>query len=296
MSMNPTPFTPKTRNKFIPLVVMMFVALVLGLTAAVGVWQYISSTQKKVKELTVTRAVVIATMAIPAGTKLSDVDLTIKQFPAQAIPKDYPNSIDQIKGRIVKSGIQAEEIITEARLVGQGAAGGMPVIIPPGQRAITIKVNDVIGVGGFVNPGDRVDILSVSKTESGQPLSKTILQNVQVLAVGDKLLDPNVLPEPQAKVVGQITLALNPQDSERLALAADSGKLQLVLRPHSESTYVATAGATLEDVYGYFAPSAAEQATSTLASTTPSQPTATAAVARNSIEFILGNRRIFKYY
>ena len=163
MAMNPTSFTPKSKNKISSLIVMIVIAVVLGLIAAIGIWQYLSKTQEKVKELTVTRAVVVASKKIPAGTKLVDADLAIKQLPAQAVPKDYPSSIESIKGRIVKTTLEVDEVITEGRLVGQGAAGGLPVIIPAGQRAITVRVNEVVGVGGFINPGDRIDILSTMK-------------------------------------------------------------------------------------------------------------------------------------
>ena len=291
MAINPNPLAPKTKNKLTPLVVMISLATFLGLTAAFGIWQYLNKAQQQVKRLTVTRAVVVANKQIPAGTKLTDADLAIKQFPAQAIPKDYPSSIESLKNRIVKVTLQPDEIITESRLVGQGAAGGLPLVIPPGQRAITIKVNEVVGVGGFINPGDRVDVISILKKNENLTFSKTILQNVLVLAVGDKILDLNVFSDAQAKIVGQVTLALNPTDLEKLALASEVGQLHLSLRPHGEEIRSFTAGAQLQDVYGDLA------YTPPANSNDLSQPMpASNTTLKNSIEVILGNQRSYVYY
>lgn len=289
MAINPTPLSPKTKNKLMPLIVMMSIAGLLGLTAAFGIWQYLNKAQQQVKQLTVTRAVVVAGKQIPAGTKLTEGDLAIKQFPAQAIPKDYPSSIESIKGRIVKATIQPEEIITETRLVGQGAAGGLPVVIPQGQRAITIKVNEVVGVGGFINPGDRVDIVSIINKSDEQTFSKTILQNVLILAVGDKILDLNTISDPQSKIVGQVTVALNPTESEKLALAANTGQLQLILRPIGEKNITSTEGITLQDIYGNLAIPASQLANA------PPIPTS-ANISKNVVEVILGNQRTYQYF
>ena len=291
MSTNPSQLTPKTKSKFSSIIIMISIAAFLGLTAAFGVWQYLSQTQQKVKALTVTRAVVVASKEIKAGTKLTDADLLIKQLPAQAVPKDYPSSISAIKGRIAKSTLQPEEVITETRLVGQGASGGLPVVIPPNHRAITIKVNEVIGIGGFINPGDRVDIISIINKSEEQTLSKTILQNVLILAVGDKILDPNIVSDPQPKIVSQITVAISPKDSEKLSLAASTGQLQLALRPFGESSFSSTEGANLQDVYGYFA-APTTQRTSSQAPIVP----VSAEALKNSIEIILGDKRTYFYY
>ncbi|OGI08911.1 MAG: Flp pilus assembly protein CpaB [Candidatus Melainabacteria bacterium RIFCSPLOWO2_02_FULL_35_15] len=290
MAVNPTSFTPKTKNKVNSLVVMIVIAVVLGLIAAIGIWQYLNKTQQKVKELTVTKAVVVASKQIPAGKKIEESDLAIKQLPAQAVPKDYPSSIDSLKGRLVKGTISTGEVITEGRLVGEGAAGGLPVVIPAGYRAITIRVNEVVGVGGFISPGDHVDILSILKKSEDQTFSKTILQNVLVLAVGDKIFDPNIFSDPQAKVVSQVTFALSPKDTEKLALASETGQLHLVLRPHSEKELAITPGASLEDVYGYIVSGAGNQPINIPIAAGGSN------ADKNAIEIILGDQRTYYYY
>ena len=287
MAVNPTSFTPKTKNKISSLVVMIIIAVVLGLIAAIGIWQYLNKTQQQVKELSITRAVVIASKSIPAGKKLEESDLAIKQLPAQAVPKDYPSSIDSLKGRLVKNTIGTDEVITEGRLVGKGAAGGLPIVIPLGHRAITIKVNEVVGVGGFISPGDHIDILSTLKNNN-EAYSRTVLQNVLVVAVGDKIFDPNNYSDPQPKIVSQVTFALLPKDAEKLALASETGQIHLVLRPLSEKELVTPPGANLEDVYGYIA-------SGNQAANIPIIPSSTNA-NKNAIEIISGSERSYYYY
>lgn len=305
MAVDPTQLKPKTRSRGTSsLLIMISVAILLGLVAAGGVWQYLSKTQEKVKKLTVTRGVVVANKQVAAGTKLTDGDLAIKQLPEQTVPKDYPTSTSAVLGRIVKSTLQPGEIITETRLLGQGAAGGLPVVIPQGFRAITIKVNDVLGVAGFINPGDRVDIVSIIKQSDNRTFSKIILQNVLVLAVGDRILDSNAIPDPKAKVVGQVTLALNATDSEKLALASELGQLHLALRPFAEEEISNSPGTKPEDIYGEISSIPAtiesnnnEDKTEIVEKEPPPQVTPqNINEGKSSIEIILGNQRTYFYY
>lgn len=286
MSINP----PKTKNKLSPLIIMASLAVVLGLIAAGGIWQYLGQTQKKVKELSATRGVVVALKEIPAGTKLTGEELTIKQLPAQTVPKDYPSSVESLKGRIVRSTVQTEEIITESRLIGEGASGGLPVVIPPDKRAITIKVNEIIGVGGFLHPGDHVDILSVVSQDKELTFSKTILQNILLLAVGDSLLDPLTVADPKAKVVSQVTVALGLNDAEKLALASQYGELQLVLRPHGDKQLAQSDGVSLQDVYGDLVMKEDQ------ANILPVSAEVVGNEPKDVIELILGSERTYYYY
>ncbi len=293
MAINPEPLTPKTKSKVSSLVVMASIAVLLGLVAASGIWQYLTHTQETVKKLTATRPVVVASKDIPAGTKLTEEFLTLKQLPAQTIPKDYPSTIESVKGRFVKNIIKPEEIITETRLVGQGGAGGLPFVIPPGHRALTMKVNEVTGVGGFVKPGDYIDLVSVVTKNDQQTFSKTILQNVLVLAVGDEILDKSSVSDPKAKIVGQITLALTPLDSEKLALAGEIGQLHLALKPAGDQKSVFAVGVKLDDIYGdlaYVPEKDLNQPGSVISGDIDKQK------PKNSIEIVLGDQRSYFYY
>ena len=290
MEVNTTSFTPKMKSKRGPLILMLGVALFLGFVAAIGIWQYLNKAQQQVKELTITRAVVVAAKKIPAGTKIVEADLAIKQLPAKAIPKDYPSSIESIVGMIAKTSLEIDEIVTEGRLVGEGAGGGLAVVIPQGFRAVTVRVNEVSGVGGFLNPGDRVDLISVLKRNEDETVSKTILQNVLVLAVGDKIVDPSSVSEPQQKIVSQVTFALSPSDSEKVALASEVGQMHLVLRPFTEMSLATTQGASLTDVYGYI-PSAN---TANQLENISSLPVAQGNM--DAVEIILGDQRTYLFY
>lgn len=293
MAINPEPLTPKTKSKLSSLVVMASIATLLGLIAAAGIWQYLTSTQETVRKLTVTRPVVVASKEIPAGTQLTEEYLTVKQLPAQTVPKDYPASVESIKGRVVRSIIKPEEIVNETRLVGVGGGGGLPFVIPPGHRALTIKVNEVTGVGGFVKPGDYIDLVSVVTKNDKQTFSKTILQNVLILAAGDQILDKSSVADPKAKIVSQITLALTPFDSEKLTLAGEIGQLHLALRPLGEQKSISVGGVRLDDVYGdlaYVPDTDLNQNISLAAMDTDRQK------PKNSIEIILGDERSYFYY
>ena len=291
MAADPIQFKPK--NKINPLIIMVVVAVLLGLVAAGGIWQYLNQAQEQVKKLSATRPVVIASKEIPAGTKLTEEFLTIKQFPTQTTPKDYPSSIETLKGRLVKSTLNIDEVITETRLVGKENAG-LPLIIPPGQRAITIRVNEVVGVGGFINPGDHVDVVSILKDNQNHTFSKTILQNVLVLAVGDKILDLNAISDFKPKIVSQVTLALNVEDSEKVSLAGQVGQLQLSLRPFGENNLLTTTGVKLEDVYGELAYTPSE-INNKILSEMPLENENTDA-NKNSIEIISGSQKSYFYY
>ena len=275
---------------------MVSVALFLSLSAAIGIWKYLNQTQETVKKLTATRSVVIASKEIKAGAKIIKDDLAVKQIPVQSVVEGYFDTPDPLIGRIAKSTIQPNEIINGIRLVQKGALGGLSVVIPEGKRAITIMVNEVIGVGGFISPGDYVDVLSVykeketqSKTgevKEGDSFAKTILQNVLILAVAEKIFDPDNLSETAPKIVNQVTIALTPQDSEKLTLAVAKSQLLLTLRPHGDNMLFNTTGATAEDVYDVGTPSSVQNV-----GTLPN-----AKSYKDSIELILGDARAYYSY
>ena len=277
---------------------MIAVALLLGTSAAVGIWKYLSHTQEEVKKLAAVKPVIVATKEIKAGSKLTRENLGIKQIPTQAFIEGASDSPQLFLDRFAKSTFQKDEIITESRLVKKGASAGLSIVIPEGMRAITIKVNDVIGVGGFVNPGDKVDVLSVYKdrevagrdgtVKEGEPFSKTILQNVLILATGDKLYDPDSVSETGAMIVEQVTLALKPHDAEKLTLAAAKSLLHLSLRPYGENKIAETYGATPGEVYEHDDVTAENNINQSFATNVKS--------FKDSIELILGDERSYVNY
>src|SRR6266508_5657925 len=205
-------------------------ALLFGLLAAVTVSRYLSSAQAYSKNL---NPVAVAKVAIPVGTKIIPEQLTLVQFSKESTPDGTFATIDKLTGRVAVTNIAAREPVTEARLAPEGTAAGLSAVIPEGYRAMTVKVDDVVGISGFIMPGTLVDVVVVihpeDKTAQQQgPISKIVLQNIKVLANGQNIDKPE--NQRDANSVKAVTLLVTPEQAEKLALAASEGKLQLVMR------------------------------------------------------------------
>lgn len=204
-------------------------ALLFGLLAAVSVSRYLSSAQAYTKSL---RGVAVAKVAIPLGTKIVAEQITLVQFPQESTPDGAFDSVEKLAGRVAVVNIAPREPITEARLAPEGTAGGLSAIIPEGYRAMTVKVDDVVGISGFIMPGTLVDVVVVIVPGDGaqaqDPISKIVLQNIKVLANGQNIDKPE--SEREANSVKAVTLLVTPEQAEKLALASSEGKLQLVMR------------------------------------------------------------------
>ena len=204
-------------------------ALVFGLLAAVSVTRYLSSAQAYTKNL---NRVAVAKVAIPLGTKIIPAQIMVVQIPPESTPDGSFESVEKLTGRVAVVNIAAREPITEARLAPEGTAGGLSAVIPEGYRAMTVKVDDVVGISGFIMPGTLVDVVVVidpaEKAGMQDPISKIVLQNIKVLANGQNIDKPE--SERQANSVKAVTLLVTPEQAEKLALAVSEGKLQLVMR------------------------------------------------------------------
>ncbi|MCA1618283.1 MAG: Flp pilus assembly protein CpaB [Acidobacteria bacterium] len=204
-------------------------AVVFGLLAAVSVSRYLSDAQASSRNM---NNVVVAKVDIPIGTKVAAEQLSTVQFPSNAIPEGTFDNAEKLVGRVTVTNVAAREPVTDFKLAPEGSAGGLSAVIPAGYRAMTVKVDDVIGVAGFLQPGTMVDVLTVieqpGQMSSGNPISKIVLQNVKVLASGQNLDKPK--DEREADAVKAVTLQVTPDQAEKLALASTEGKLRLVLR------------------------------------------------------------------
>lgn len=204
-------------------------ALIFGLLAAVSVTRYLSSAQAYTHSL---NRVAVAKVAIPVGTKIIPEQVMVVQFPPESTPDGAFEAVDKLTGRVAITNIAAREPITEARLAPEGTAGGLSAVIPEGYRAMTVKVDDVVGISGFIMPGTLVDVVVVidpaEKAGMQDPISKIVLQNIKVLANGQNIDKPE--SEREANSVKAVTLLVTPEQAEKLALAASEGKLQLVMR------------------------------------------------------------------
>jgi pilus assembly protein CpaB len=204
-------------------------ALLFGLLAAVSVSRYLSSAQAYSKNL---NSIAVAKVAIPVGTKIIADQIMVVQFPKESTPDGAFASSEKLVGRVAVTNIGAREPVTEARLAPEGTAGGLSAAIPEGYRAMTVKVDDVVGISGFIMPDTLVDVVVVidpqEKSDVQGPISKIVLQNIKVLANGQNIDKPE--DERTANSVKAVTLLVTPEQAEKLALASSEGKLQLVMR------------------------------------------------------------------
>ncbi|MDQ2936337.1 MAG: Flp pilus assembly protein CpaB [Acidobacteriota bacterium] len=204
-------------------------ALLFGLLAAVSVSRYLSSAQALTKNLS---RVAVAKVAIPVGTRIIPEQVMVVQFPKESTPDGAFDSPEKLAGRVAVTNIAPREPITEARLAPEGTAAGLSAVIPEGYRAMTVKVDDVVGISGFIMPGTLVDVVVVidpqERAGMQDPISKIVLQNIKVLAIGQNIDKPE--NQRDANSVKAVTLLVTPEQAEKLALAANEGKLQLVMR------------------------------------------------------------------
>jgi pilus assembly protein CpaB len=204
-------------------------ALIFGVLAAVSVSRYLSSAQAYTKNLS---KVAVAKVQIPLGTKIIAEQVTVVQFPKESTPDGTFESADKLVGRVAVMNIPAREPITESRLAPEGTAAGLSAVIPEGYRAMTVKVDDAAGISGFIMPGAFVDVVVVIDPREGSgmqdPISKIVLQNIKVLANGQNIDKPE--NQREANSVKAVTLQVTPEQAEKLALASNEGKLQLVMR------------------------------------------------------------------
>ena len=242
--------------KFKPQYIYLALAVLLGLVSLAyinGVVQSARDAEQKAKLIT-TQSVFVASHNIAPGAVITEADVKVMEWPAKSLPAGATfNKISDVVGRVAKSEFYFNEPIYESKLSGKDSSGGLTVLIPPGMRAITIAVSEVKGVAGFVKPGDHVDVLvtfnDFTDKENRTQVTKTVLQNTLVIAAAQQATsrefkdtldndDQQILlksdkkrdKSPSAQVVSSVTLALTPQDSEKLALADETGELRLALR------------------------------------------------------------------
>lgn len=229
------------RNK--RLIIALLAAITFGLIAAVSVKQYLLSAQV----LSRTNEVVVAKVNIPVGSRIIAEQLTVAQFPADVTPEGFIGKIDDnLIDRVVVMPISPREPVTEAKLAPVGSLGGLSSVIPEGYRAMTVKVDDVVGVSGFIMPGTLVDIVVVIQPPKGsgneEMISKIVLQNIKVLASGQNIDKPKNDREVERSIKA-VTLQVTPEQAEKLALASSEGKLQLVMRNSVDQADEQTSGA-----------------------------------------------------
>lgn len=212
--------------------IFLILALVLAGAAAWGAHQWLrtQSAGDGAKKLRLA-PVVVASRVLPAGQQLTAQDLNVQAWPINALPQGRFAQVKQVTGRVLKGPMVQGEVVLAAKLAPEGAAGGLSAVVPPGYRAMTVKVDEVIGVGGFVQPGDKVDILVTLAGGSFRedPVSRTVLEDINVLTVGENIQRDDK-GRGRTNKVKVVTLQLKPAQAERLALASNEGRVVLALR------------------------------------------------------------------
>jgi pilus assembly protein CpaB len=237
------------RNK--RLILALAGAVICGLLAVMLVTRYLASVQTFAKDL---NNVVIAKTEIPVGAKITVEQLALAPMPNGSAPEGVFRKLDEAVGRVAVTTIGLREPITNMKLAPEGVGAGLQAVIPEGYRAMTVRVDDVVGVSGFVAAGSYVDVVAVivpvnqTAAASQGPISKIVLQNIKVLASGAKLDKPDNQREPVS--VNVVTLQVTPEQAEKLVLAANESKLQLVMRNYADQEDARTIGANKATLLG----------------------------------------------
>ena len=212
---------------------MFFVALLLGISAAWLANNWVEDRIRPASESAGT-PVVVAALDIPFGQKIEQAHVKIVDWPSGNTPKGAFSDPLLLEGRIAKQSFLPGEVILEERVVEHLGGSTLASIVEPNKRAVTVRVDDVVGVAGFLLPGNRVDILSTRNTGKNA-VTETILQDVKVLAVDQTASTDKDRPV----VVRAVTLELSPAEAELLVKATSEGSLQLTLRNPLDSELVA---------------------------------------------------------
>jgi len=212
------------RNRTL-IVLLVAVALASGATYFV----YRAITRIPVRQVEVASLyVAVAADNLPLGTRLTKEQVKLVGWPASSPVAGSFSTPDALVGRGLIQAVHVNEPLTETKLAPVEAGAGLPPSIPPGMRALSVRVNDVIGVAGFTTPGTRVDVL-VTLTQNGGSMSRTVVSNVQVLTAGT-LYDQEQSKDGKAIPSAVVTLMVTPEDAERITLAQATGQIMLVLR------------------------------------------------------------------
>jgi len=227
------------------------VSLVFALVVSSIFYQMTARAGTPVKkvERTDQHDVVVAARPLGIGVTVKPGDVKIVKMPVEQAPKGGFSKVEEVLDRPIVSNILQDEPVLEGRLAARGSGLGLAPIIPVGQRAVTVRVNEMVGVAGFVLPGLRVDVLVTGKPpeSTGTMMTSTVLQNILVLSAGQ-----TIQPDQRGNAINAptVTLLVNPDQAETLTLAGNEGRIQLVLRNGSDQNIETTRGHDLNELFG----------------------------------------------
>ncbi len=218
---------------------MLAIAILAGLAAVAFASRWLVQTSSSA-----VTPVAVAATDVSLGEPLGPNQLRIVNWPTASVPPGAFTDLKPLEGRVVRTSLARGEPVLGTKLAPVGTKGGLSAVIAPGHRAITVRVNDVVGVAGFALPGNYVDVIvntqEQSKADPQQSISKIVLEKILVLAVAQQVSRDDTAP----KVVNAVTLEVSPEQAEKLDLARSVGTLSLVLRNQVDKDALSTGGAT----------------------------------------------------
>jgi pilus assembly protein CpaB len=241
---------------------VLAIALLAGGGLAYGTYNLVQN--QPVKTIaTETQPVVVAASNLHLGAQLKPEDLQVMAFPMGKAPEGTFSQPSEIIGRGLIVPVVKNEPILGAKLASKEAGSGLPPVIPEGMRAVSVRVDEVVGVAGYVLPGNRVDVLATANPseQRSDTTTKVILSNVQVLTAGTRMEQDQENTKPVQVTV--VTLLVFPEQSERLALASTEGKIQLALRNPLDQGAPETSGIKTSGLMGAVKNPAVKQQAST---------------------------------
>jgi pilus assembly protein CpaB len=230
-------------------ILFLILAVVLGAGAAFTAKRWMEQQQTQPTGPSSTQPVAVMRADLQVGQVVHEREVAMVDWPLSYVPQGAHSDAAQLEGRVVRRPLSAGEPVLETALLPAGSAAGLVSVIDPTRRAVSVRVDPVIGVAGFVVPGSHVDVLvTISRIDTdGKPYSKVILQDVEVLAIDQKLEEAK---EGEPQLVQVVTVETSPQDAEKLTYAAHEGQLQLALRNPTDREIVETRSVGVADVMG----------------------------------------------
>ena len=226
------------------IMVVVGIALLLAVLASVGAYKFLSGQSRVAEQARLqTVGIVVAVVDIPLGSTINPNQVAVSPWPKDNYPKDALTDAKIAVGRVALRDFFRGEPVVESKLVPLGKSTGLLSLkVPAGMRVFSVKVNEVVGVGGFIVPESRVDVVvttTPSNKGQGEKVSKIVLEDIRVLAAGQVIEQKENKPV----TVNTVTLALLPEEAEKLALAGNDGIIQLVMRNFTDNALVMTGGA-----------------------------------------------------
>lgn len=263
---------------FLPITVAFIIALVGSIFTYS--WIKTQTSQKQIlKGESDAVSIAVAARELTWGTQLKKEDIQMVPFLKDSLTPDYYTDLTKLEGRVVIASVKLKEPILESRLAPSSVtSGGISAVVKPGKRALAVKGDKVIGLSGFIQPGNHVDVLvSLTDPRNDREVNKLVLQDILVLATGTEV-KKSEKGEKDTAPVDVYTLEVTPEEGEKLALAATEGKLQFALRNVIDAETVYTKGATIPD------------ALSSYSLHKPAKSDGKAPVAVNTVQVIKGTK------